>query len=106
VNQYGTSTIRLHAGLPTDRCIAEWWIASPRVEAALAGRPLTPASPAARISVPAAIGETKASDPERARMIQERIRGEFVACLEKGWAATGFEHTADAGTYLLGPWES
>ena len=31
LNQYGTTTSRLHAGLPTDRCIAEWWLASDRV---------------------------------------------------------------------------
>ena len=33
LNQYGTTSSQLHGGLPTDRCIAEWWLASPRVEA-------------------------------------------------------------------------
>ena len=33
LNQYGTTSSKLHAGLPTDRCIAEWWLASPRVAA-------------------------------------------------------------------------
>jgi predicted GNAT superfamily acetyltransferase len=28
-NQYGTTTSPLHGGLPTDRCVAEWWLASP-----------------------------------------------------------------------------
>ena len=28
-NQYGITSSPLHGGLPTDRCIAEWWIASP-----------------------------------------------------------------------------
>ena len=37
LNQYGTTSSPLHGGLPTDRCIAEWWIASPRVKAILAG---------------------------------------------------------------------
>ncbi len=37
-NQYGTTSSPLHGGLPTDRCIAEWWIASPRVKAILAGQ--------------------------------------------------------------------
>ena len=26
---------RLHGGLPTDRCIAEWWVSSPRAEAVI-----------------------------------------------------------------------
>ena len=38
-NQYGTTSSPLHGGLPTDRCIAEWWISSPRVKAILAGQP-------------------------------------------------------------------
>ncbi len=25
-NQYGKTTSALHTGLPTDRCIAEWWM--------------------------------------------------------------------------------
>ena len=37
-NQYGVTASPLHGGLPTDRCIAEWWINSPRVQAALAGK--------------------------------------------------------------------
>jgi len=36
-NQYGITFSPLHGGLPTDRCYAEWWIASPRV-AQLVGR--------------------------------------------------------------------
>src|SRR5208283_845949 len=31
LNQYGTTSSPLNAGLPTDRCTAEWWISSPRV---------------------------------------------------------------------------
>ncbi len=36
-NQYGVTQSPLHGGLPTDRCIAEWWIDSPRVRRVLAG---------------------------------------------------------------------
>ena len=38
LNQYGTTSSKLHGGLPTDRCIAEWWLASPRVDAILIRR--------------------------------------------------------------------
>ena len=34
-NQYGVTASPLHGGLPTDRCIAEWWLDSPRVSAVL-----------------------------------------------------------------------
>src|SRR2546423_13826723 len=37
LNQYGTTTSHLHGGLPTDRCVAEWWSASPRAKAIIAG---------------------------------------------------------------------
>ena len=29
-NQYGITTSRLHGGIPTDRCVAEWWIRKAR----------------------------------------------------------------------------
>ena len=35
VDAYGDSVSPLHRGAPTDRFVAEWWLRSPRVEAAL-----------------------------------------------------------------------
>jgi len=40
LNQYGTTSSPLNAGLPTDRCTAEWWLQSDRVNAVLEGRPV------------------------------------------------------------------
>ncbi len=37
-NIYGLSTSPLHAGLPTDRFVADWWIRKPHVERRLAAR--------------------------------------------------------------------
>ncbi len=54
-NQYGTTTSHLHGGLPTDRCIAEWWIGSPRVEAIVAGQPFARNPVEVRIAIPAEI---------------------------------------------------
>jgi predicted GNAT superfamily acetyltransferase len=34
-NQYGTTSSPLHGGLPTDRCVAEWWLSSERVAASV-----------------------------------------------------------------------
>src|SRR5262249_1327091 len=39
VNVYGTSSSPLHAGVPTDRFVAEWRIREPHVERRLAGPP-------------------------------------------------------------------
>jgi len=39
VNVYGDSISPLHRGAPTDRFIAQWWMRSPRVEAATSGAP-------------------------------------------------------------------
>jgi predicted GNAT superfamily acetyltransferase len=106
LNQYGTTTSRLHGGLPTDRCIAEWWVASPRVEALLSGTAAERPPIAARISVPADIDNTKQTDPSRAREIQKRVSDQFLEYFSQGLAATGFERTTEAGVYLLSPWDS
>ncbi len=106
LNQYGTTSSKLHAGLPTDRCVAEWWIASPRVEAVLAGKEPEKHEIVARIPVPAAIYAIKESEPARAREIQKRVSEQFLEHFSKGLAVTGFERTPESGTYLLSTWDS
>lgn len=95
-NQYGVTSSPLHGGLPTDRCVAEWWLRAPRVEGA----------PSVRVSVPANIVEMRTSDPERARAIQAATADALEKAFADGLAVIGFEQTADAGTYLLGEWKS
>src|SRR5579863_35202 len=51
-NQYGLTSSPLHGGLPTDRCIAEWWISGDRAEAAINGRPMSRPAIEATIEVP------------------------------------------------------
>jgi len=106
LNQYGTTSSHLHAGLPTDRCIAEWWLGHPRVEAILSRGKPEPSPTVARIAVPADIYTIKEADPPRAREIQKRVSEQFLENLSKGLAVTGFERTAEAGTYLFSPWPS
>jgi predicted GNAT superfamily acetyltransferase len=105
-NQYGTTTSRLHGGLPTDRCIAEWWIGSPRAEAIIAGRPFERNPIEIRIAIPAEIAAIRSDDPKRAREIQQQASQEFQRAFEQGLAVIGFERSKKAGTYLLGKWES
>jgi predicted GNAT superfamily acetyltransferase len=104
-NQYGTTTSRLHGGLPTDRLIAEWWIDSERVHRACSGTTERPPYQAS-ISVPAQIAEIRQQDPARARSIQESIAAQFEQYFAAGFSVLGFERTPEAGIYLLASWDS
>jgi predicted GNAT superfamily acetyltransferase len=106
LNQYGTTSSKLHGGLPTDRCIAEWWLASPRVETILSGASRERLPEAARISVTSEIYTIKETDHVRAREIQQRVSDGFQENLAKGLAVTGFERTPEAGSYLFTTWDS
>jgi predicted GNAT superfamily acetyltransferase len=105
-NQYGTTSSHLHGGLPTDRLTAEWWIGTPRAEAISAGQPLQRDIVAARISVPSDIAEIRHRQPDRAKEIQAGLADQFDRLFQTGVAVIGFEKSEDAGTYLLGQWES
>jgi predicted GNAT superfamily acetyltransferase len=99
-NQYGTTTSHLHGGLPTDRCIAEWWVNSPRVIAIVGGQAFARPSIQARIEVP----EIPRNDPKRARTLQAEIASQFEAAFGRGLAVVGVERTPQCGTYLLAEW--
>ena len=101
LNQYGTTTSFLHGGLPTDRCIAEWWIREPRVESVIAGcKP--PRVVEHRIDVPADIAEIRQKEPKRAREIQKNLGDQLQRHFDAGLAVIGFERSPENGTYLLG----
>ena len=103
-NQYGTTTSPLHGGLPTDRCVAEWWLSTPHAEAVLAGH--VPARKVEeRVEVPAEIDEIRRSEPRRARDIQKSLGARLTSGFDRGLAVIGFERSEEAGTYLLGRWE-
>ena len=105
-NQYGMTTSHLHAGLPTDRLVAEWWVGSERVNATIDGGPFQRPLPEARVAVPANIAQLRADHLERARKIQAGIGEQFQEYFRRGLAVIGFERTAEAGVYLIGKWES
>jgi predicted GNAT superfamily acetyltransferase len=101
-NQYGMTTSALHAGLPTDRLVPEWWIGSARVASISAGRRFDRPAAEARIALPSNISALIESDPAQARQIQEDVGRQFDMHFRAGLAVTGFERTEHAGTYLLG----
>jgi predicted GNAT superfamily acetyltransferase len=96
-NQYGATSSPLHGGLPTDRCVAEWWITSGVVQAPQLVRKIEE-----RIAVPTTIDQIRREDPVRAREIQSVNAARFQACFEKGLAVIGFERGEAKGVYLLG----
>lgn len=100
-NQYGTTSSTLQAGLPTDRCIAEWHVNTARVDLLLAGRGLECADIEARIPVPNTIADWKRSDPKRARAVQAEVSAQFERHFSAGLAVVGFERGSEYGTYLL-----
>src|SRR5579863_1629077 len=59
-NQYGITSSPLTGGLPTDRCIAEWWIRASKPQGAVVEG----------VRLPADIAEIRSNDPDRARAIQ------------------------------------
>jgi predicted GNAT superfamily acetyltransferase len=103
-NQYGITFSPLHGGLPTDRCYAEWWIASPRVKALLSGECLILPSGQTKIAYPADIARIRAEDPRRARAIQKENGEKFRRAFEHGLAVTRFSRGETEGSYLLEPW--
>jgi predicted GNAT superfamily acetyltransferase len=103
-NQYGVTASPLHGGLPTDRCIAEWYLDSPRVERVLAGERLV-TNPVERVAFPTDIGRIRAEDPSCAREIQQANGEKFLSAFSRGLAVTGFERSDTHGTYLLEPYE-
>lgn len=104
-NQYGLTSSPLHGGLPTDRLVAEWWLATPRVEAMVRGEKAPHAAGAVRVQVPAAIHEVKKSDLAAAEKMQGEVREQFEHWFSRGYAATGFVLEESGGTYLLEPYE-
>jgi len=102
-NCYGITESELHSGLPTDRLIAEWWLESPRVKAAVDGQKESPAADYRAICMPASIAEIKTKDRAAAEKIQTALRQEFQHLFRAGYVATGVQRRADTVEYILQP---
>src|SRR5580700_4132696 len=100
-NLYGRTSSPLHAGLPTDRLVAEWWVRSQRVAEVLGGRLRPMGADCERIAIPAGIRGICRDDPRLAEKIQTKVREQFLTNIANGRAAVGFEFNEEHGTYLL-----
>jgi predicted GNAT superfamily acetyltransferase len=91
-NQYGTTSSRLTGGLPTDRCLAEWWITSWGNRGTVTEG----------VRLPADIAAIRSNDPVRARFIQSELADQLEAAFNRGLAVIGVERDDAWFTYLLG----
>ena len=83
-NVYGITSSKLHAGLPTDRLVAEWF---------LEGRPENYGTADQEILVP---GDVRATT-ERSAQVQAAVRSRFLDLLAQGLIATSFRRLEDGG---------
>jgi predicted GNAT superfamily acetyltransferase len=125
---YGRSASPLHAGIGTDRLLAEWWIDSPRVRQSLAGRrpaprdldrvllnpPDTatdrtrpgeelraPGGDALEIAIPADIQDMKTDAPGLALAWRENVRTAFEMAFAAGYQAVDMLRGDAFARYIL-----
>jgi len=97
---YGSTSSPLHAGLPTDRLVAEWHLSSGRVEQILAGKP--PTRPGSVELVRIQFDEDSSESVAEAQAL---ARTRFQALFSGGYSVTWFERESRGGTYVLAPAE-
>jgi predicted GNAT superfamily acetyltransferase len=108
VNFYGRLGSVFDADVESDRLMAEWWVISPRVEAAIAGeRPPVPEG-APFVEVPYNIGEVRSRDLEEGKHWRYKTREEFQNMLGRGLVCTAFERGGEdrLSRYYFSPWNS
>jgi predicted GNAT superfamily acetyltransferase len=103
-NLYGLTTSPLHRGIQTDRLVAEWWLDSPRVIAAIEDLVPSPTEAPVAIEVPAEFEQWTQSDLQRVQAVQTRVREEFTKWFAREYAAIGVRAGKTGAAYLLAPW--
>jgi len=93
---YGSTSSPLHAGLPTDRLVAEWHLESERVISLLRGRKPDRSAKFESIRI---LGEGASSESIAA--IQAAARKRFRELFEAGYSVVWFEREAAGGSYIL-----
>ena len=94
VNHYGELNSALHAGLDSDRVVAEWWIDR---------EPVKPARDIRRVFIPADIQWLKKQSLKSAHDVQMRVREQFLTNIEDNYFVAGFARTEEWSEYLFMP---
>jgi predicted GNAT superfamily acetyltransferase len=95
-NLYGQTSSPLHAGLPTDRLLAEWHLDSERVTNVLAGKKPHVGTELQRVHVANPNGATKSE----LAGVQARMRERFQMLFAEGYAVTWLERESDGASYV------
>jgi predicted GNAT superfamily acetyltransferase len=103
-NLYGVTTSPLHRGIQTDRLVAEWWLDSRRVIAAIENLAPSATDAPAAIEVPAGFEQWTQSDLQGVQAVQTRVREEFTKWFAREYAAIGVRAGEKGPAYLLAPW--
>jgi len=93
---YGSTSSPLHAGLPTDRLVAEWHLESERVVSLLNGREPERGSNLENIRI-----FSEGASCKRIAAIQAAARKRFQELFEAGYVVTWFEREPAGGSYIL-----
>jgi predicted GNAT superfamily acetyltransferase len=102
-NLYGVTTSPLHRGIETDRLVAEWWLDSRRVIAAIQDLVPSATNAPATIELPAEL-EQWGRNSQRVQAVQARVAQEFAKWFAREYAAIGVRVGEKGAAYLLGPW--
>ena len=105
VNYYGENVSSVfETDVPSDRLIAEWWISSRYVSAALSGAKPRVAEVKATVTIPDDINAITARSVEEHKKWRLRVREDFEEALKQGGIARGFVRDKAAGrsTYIFG----
>jgi predicted GNAT superfamily acetyltransferase len=92
VNYYGEGLSSIFdSGVPSDRIFSEWWVASPHVEAALAGKRPQVSPAEASVVIPEDIQVVRACSVDEHLQWRMKAREEFLRHLGNGLVVKGFE---------------
>jgi predicted GNAT superfamily acetyltransferase len=109
INFYSSSMASVFdANVESDRLMAEWWISSPRVEAAIAGRRPDFPPDAPFVEVPYDIASVRAHNLDAVREWRNKTREQFQSVFGRGLVCTGFEPGSEErlSRYYFTPWQS
>jgi predicted GNAT superfamily acetyltransferase len=101
-NFYGITSSALQGALPTDRLVAEWHVASPRVEAIVERGEKADKRVEAEVEIPAEIAAMRTRDVAGALAIQSHAREQFERHFAAGLTVVGYRRGAGGGVFELG----
>jgi predicted GNAT superfamily acetyltransferase len=93
---YGSTSSPLHAGLPTDRLVAEWHLGSQKAVDALGAKEPELGQPMERVRIVA-----EDASPDRVAEVQMKVRARFQELFAAGYVVTWFEREPGGGSYIM-----